>query len=67
MTFTSLEFGITCGRHGLESEECIFPGDINGVVWSGYSLLSFVYCVCLFCVLIGLVQPILLEDNVSIQ
>jgi hypothetical protein len=38
-----LGLGIKCGRHGLETEECILLCNINGVVWSGYSLLSFAY------------------------
>jgi hypothetical protein len=32
--------GITCGRHGLETEGRISLCNINGVVWSGYSLLT---------------------------
>jgi hypothetical protein len=36
-----LGLGITCGWHGLEGEGRIHPCNINGVVWSGYSLLSF--------------------------
>jgi hypothetical protein len=31
-----------CGRYGLEPEESIPLCNINGVVWNGYSLLSWV-------------------------
>jgi hypothetical protein len=36
-----LGLGITCGRQGLEPEECVSLCNIKGVVWNGYSLLSF--------------------------
>jgi hypothetical protein len=44
-----LGLDITCGRHGLENEGCIPLCNINGVVWSGYSLIVsclFVVYVC---------------------
>jgi hypothetical protein len=48
MTFTSLDFGITCGRYGLETEERIPLCNINGVVSNGYFLLSWVGLLDLF-------------------
>jgi hypothetical protein len=49
------------------NQKGVFPlCNINGVIWSGYSLLSSVYCVCFFCEFIGLVQSILFEDKASI-
>jgi hypothetical protein len=36
-----LGLGVTCGRHGLETEGCIPLCNINGVGWSAYSLSSF--------------------------
>jgi hypothetical protein len=47
MTFTSLDFGITCGRYGLEIEERIPLYNIYGV--AGYSLLFWVGLSYLFC------------------
>jgi hypothetical protein len=44
-----LGLDIMCGRYGLETEGCISLCNINGVVWSGYSLIVsclFVVSVC---------------------
>jgi hypothetical protein len=43
-----LGLGIRCGRHGLETEGCIPLCNINGVVWSGYSLLALACLTYLF-------------------
>jgi hypothetical protein len=42
MTFTSLDFGVRCDRYGLETKEHIPLRIINGIVWYGYSLLSWI-------------------------
>jgi hypothetical protein len=62
-----LGLSITCGRHGLETEECILLCNINGVGWSGYSLLSLVcFRIYLFCGLVSLRQLIQSKDSASI-
>jgi hypothetical protein len=62
MTFTSLDFDITCGRYGLETEEHIPLRNINGMVWYGFlCYLGLVCRICSFCGLVGLGKSIL-ED-----
>jgi hypothetical protein len=61
-----LGLGITCGWCGLGAEECILLYDINCMAWSGYHCyLLFVYRICLFCGLVGLMQIILSKDKES--